>query len=78
MTVARFVLGTLASVDRVALAAAFPNAKGNVSVVLDVGANVDSKPEHLVQFAVMGEIYYRAHLATGGPASRCFRSAKRR
>ena len=28
--------------------------------MLDVGANVDSKPEHLVQFAVMGEIYYRA------------------
>src|SRR5260370_454317 len=42
------------------LAAPFPNAKGGVSVLLDVGANVDSKPEHLVQFAVMGEIYYRA------------------
>src|SRR5499427_479984 len=59
MTVARFLLGTLESVDRVALAAPFPNAKGGVSVLLDVGANVDSKPEHLVQFAVMGEIYYR-------------------
>jgi glycerol-3-phosphate acyltransferase PlsX len=60
MTVARFLLGALESVDRVALAAPFPNAKGGVSVLLDVGANVDSKPEHLVQFAVMGEIYYRA------------------
>src|SRR5438067_10569083 len=60
MTVARFLLGTLESVDRVALAAPFPNAKGSVSVLLDVGANVDSRPEHLVQFAVMGEIYYRA------------------
>ena len=60
MTVARFLLGTLESVDRVALAAPFPNAKGGVSVLLDVGANVDSKPEHLVQFAVMGEVYYRA------------------
>src|SRR5579871_1274838 len=60
MTVARFLLGTLESVDRVALAAPFPNAKGGVSVLLDVGANVDSKPEHLEQFAVMGEIYYRA------------------
>src|SRR5579863_986041 len=59
MTVARFVLGTLPSVDRPALAAAFPNMKEKVSVVLDVGANVDSKPEQLVQFAVMGEIYYR-------------------
>src|ERR1700747_2158474 len=60
MTVARFLLGTLESVDRVALAAPFPNAKGGVSVLLDVGANVDSKPEHLVQLAGMGEIYYRA------------------
>jgi len=60
MTVSRFLLGTLESVDRVALAAPFPNAKGGVSVLLDVGANVDSKPEHLVHFAVMGEIYYRA------------------
>src|SRR5580765_5038343 len=67
MTVARFLLGTLESVDRVALAAPFPNAKGGVSVLLDVGANVDSKPEHLVQFAVMGEIYYRATFGNRRP-----------
>ncbi len=67
MTVARFLLGTLESVDRVALAAPFPNAKGGVSVLLDVGANVDSKPEHLVQFAVMGEIYYRATFGSRRP-----------
>jgi glycerol-3-phosphate acyltransferase PlsX len=59
MTVARFVLGTLSSVDRPALAMAFPNMKEKVSIILDVGANVDSKPEQLEQFAVMGEIYYR-------------------
>jgi len=59
MTVARFVLGTLPSVDRPALAAAFPNMKEKVSIILDVGANVDSKPEQIEQFAVMGEIYYR-------------------
>jgi phosphate acyltransferase len=59
MTIARFVLGTLPSVDRPALAAAFPNMKEKVSVILDVGANVDSKPEQIEQFAVMGEIYYR-------------------
>src|ERR1700745_1861829 len=67
MTVARFLLGTLESVDRVALAAPFPNAKGGVSVMLDVGANVDSKPEHLVQFAVMGEVYYRATFGSKRP-----------
>jgi glycerol-3-phosphate acyltransferase PlsX len=60
MTVARFVLGTLPSVDRPALAWAFPNIKEKVSIMLDVGANVDSKPLHIEQFAVMGEIYYRA------------------
>jgi phosphate acyltransferase len=60
MTVARFIIGTLPSVDRPALAAAFPNMKERISVILDVGANVDSKPEQLEQFAVMGEIYYRA------------------
>src|SRR5712671_479261 len=67
MTVARFLLGTLESVDRVALAAPFPNAKGGVSVMLDVGANVDSRPEHLVQFAVMGEMYYRATFGSRKP-----------
>ena len=60
MTIARFVIGTLPSVDRPALAAAFPNMKEKVTVILDVGANVDSKPVHIEQFAVMGEIYYRA------------------
>jgi phosphate acyltransferase len=59
MTVARFVIGMLPSVDRPALAWAFPNMKEKVSIILDVGANVDSKPVHLEQFAVMGEIYYR-------------------
>jgi glycerol-3-phosphate acyltransferase PlsX len=67
MAVARFILGKLPSVDRPALAAPFPNAKGGSSVLLDVGANVDSKPEHLVQFAVMGEIYYRAIFGTRRP-----------
>ncbi|MFZ0580266.1 MAG: phosphate acyltransferase PlsX [Candidatus Acidiferrales bacterium] len=67
MTVARFVLGTLAAVDRPALAAAFPNMKEKVTVILDVGANVDSKPEQIEQFAVMGEIYYRTIWATKRP-----------
>jgi phosphate acyltransferase len=67
MTVARFVLGTLAAVDRPALAAAFPNAKEKFTVILDVGANVDSKPEQIEQFAVMGEIYFRTIWGTRRP-----------
>jgi len=67
MAVARFVLGTLPSVDRPALAAPFPTSRGGTAVLIDVGANVDSKPAHLVQFAVMGEIYYRAIFGTRRP-----------
>jgi len=67
MAVARFGLGTLPSVDRPALAAPFPTSRGGTAVLLDVGANVDSKAAHLVQFAVMGEIYYRAIFGTRRP-----------
>lgn len=67
MAVARFVLGTLASVSRPALAAPFPTSRGGVAVILDVGANVDSRVGHLVQFAVMGEIYYRTVFHTRHP-----------
>jgi glycerol-3-phosphate acyltransferase PlsX len=59
MATALFTLGTLPAVDRPALAAPFPTSRGGVSVLLDVGANVDSKVENLEQFAVMGEVYYR-------------------
>ncbi len=67
MATAYFLLGTLPSVDRPALAAPFPTSRGTVSVMLDVGANVDSKAMHLEQFAVMGEIYYRAIFGTRRP-----------
>jgi glycerol-3-phosphate acyltransferase PlsX len=67
MAVARFGFGTLPSVDRPALAAPFPTSTGGTAVLLDVGANVDSKPAHLMQFAVMGEIYYRAIFGTKRP-----------
>jgi glycerol-3-phosphate acyltransferase PlsX len=59
MAAAKMVLGTLAGVDRPALAAVFPTATGNAAILLDVGANVDSRPHALQQFAVMGEIYSR-------------------
>src|SRR5688572_13493350 len=56
MTSAYMVLGTIEGVDRPALSAILPNAKGH-TVLLDVGANVDSKSAHLRQFAVMGHFY---------------------
>jgi glycerol-3-phosphate acyltransferase PlsX len=59
MATAKMVLGALPGVDRPALASVFPTAKGTAAVLLDVGANVDSKPQNLEQFAIMGEIYMR-------------------
>ena len=54
MAVARYVLKTFAGIDRPAIAALLPNAKGGFTQVLDLGANVDCSAEHLLQFAVMG------------------------
>ena len=56
MTSAYMVLGTIEGVSRPALAAILPNAN-NYTVLLDVGANVDSKPSYLREFAVMGHFY---------------------
>src|SRR5208282_809994 len=60
MATAKVVLGAVPGVDRPALAAFFPTAPGNPAMLLDVGANVDCTPQNLEQFAVMGDIYFRA------------------
>jgi glycerol-3-phosphate acyltransferase PlsX len=60
MATAKMVLGALPGVDRPALAAVFPTAASTAAIMIDVGANVDSKPHNLEQFAVMGEIYSRS------------------
>src|SRR3954466_7877000 len=67
MATAKMVLGGLAGVDRPALVAIIPTAIGTVSTLLDVGANVDSKPHNLEQFAIMGEIYFRSMFGTPRP-----------
>src|SRR5579863_518676 len=59
MATAKMVQGMIKGVDRPALASAFPTITGRPVIVVDVGANVDSSPEMLAQFAVMGEIYSR-------------------
>ena len=66
MTAAKLVIGTIASVDRPALAAVFPNRDGQ-TVVLDVGANVEAKPSQLREFAVMGHFYAQDVLGTAQP-----------
>jgi glycerol-3-phosphate acyltransferase PlsX len=58
MATAQFVLRTVPGVDRPAIATVLPNIRGT-SLILDVGANVDSKPHNLIQFGIMGELYAR-------------------
>jgi glycerol-3-phosphate acyltransferase PlsX len=54
MAIARYVLKTMEGIDRPAIAGQFPNAKGGATTMLDMGANVDCSPQHLLQFALMG------------------------
>jgi phosphate acyltransferase len=66
MATAKMVLGALHGLDRPALAAVLPTATGTAAILLDVGANVDCKPHNLEQFAVMGEVYFRAMFGHAG------------
>jgi glycerol-3-phosphate acyltransferase PlsX len=54
MAISRYLLKTVEGIDRPAIAAQIPNARGKATTVLDMGANVDCSAEHLLQFAVMG------------------------
>ena len=67
MAIAMWRLKRLHGVERPALASLHPSVRG-YTVVLDVGANVDCRPLHLVQFAIMGEIYARLVLKRERPA----------
>src|SRR5579875_4059229 len=67
MATAKMVLGALPGVDRPGLAIVVPTLSGSPCVLLDVGANVDCKPQNLEQFAVMGELYARSVLKISRP-----------
>lgn len=54
MALARYLLKTVEGIDRPAIATVMPNRRDAYTTVLDLGANVDCTPEHLLQFAVMG------------------------
>lgn len=53
MAISTIVLGTLPGIDRPAIATSLPTMKGE-TLVLDLGANAECAPEHLLQFGVMG------------------------
>jgi len=67
MATAKMVIGMLPGVDRPALAALLPTKSAKPTLLIDVGANAECKPHHLVQFAVMGDAYSRAVLGTVNP-----------
>jgi len=54
MAISRFVLKMLEGIDRPAIASQMPNQRGGTTTMLDLGANVDCEPEHLLQFGIMG------------------------
>ncbi|MBU9672103.1 phosphate acyltransferase PlsX [Planococcus sp. CP5-4] len=57
MSAGLFIVGRIDGVDRPALAPTLPTMDGKGFLMLDLGANADAKPEHLVQYAIMGSIY---------------------
>ena len=59
MATSLFILGKLPNVDRPAIATIMPSLTG-FFVLIDAGANVDCKPENLMQFALMGNAYCKA------------------
>jgi len=67
MTLATLRLGRLKGVSRPALVTLMPTSKGRRSILLDVGANVDSKPEYIAEFAVMGGCYAEDMLKIDNP-----------
>jgi glycerol-3-phosphate acyltransferase PlsX len=66
MAAALFIQGRIKGVERPALGSIVPTQNG-FAYFLDVGANVDSKPEYMVQFAAMGAVYAREMLGRTNP-----------
>ncbi|RME93374.1 MAG: phosphate acyltransferase PlsX [Candidatus Hydrogenedentota bacterium] len=67
MAAALRILGRIDGVKRPAIATPIPRENGKAAVLIDSGANVDCKPEYLVQFGIMGEIYSREILGIINP-----------
>ncbi len=64
--ISKKVLGALQGVERPALSLLVPTLKG-VTLLTDVGANVNCKPQHLVQFAVMGKVFMESVMGLKNP-----------
>lgn len=66
MAAGMFVLRRISGIERPAIAQIFPTLQGK-TLVLDVGGNVDCKPSHLVQFAIMGQVYAKHAMGIANP-----------
>ncbi|AHJ69199.1 phosphate acyltransferase PlsX [Granulibacter bethesdensis] len=66
LALAKIILKTLPGIDRPALAAIMPSARGDI-LMLDLGANVLCDPRNLVEFAIMGDVFARSVLGLTAP-----------
>lgn len=57
MAAAIFILGRFENIDRPAIVATIPNREGGHAILVDVGANVDCKPQQILHFALLGKTY---------------------
>jgi glycerol-3-phosphate acyltransferase PlsX len=69
MTAGILHVGRIRGIARPALIGPFPTIKG-VTLILDMGANADVRPEHMVQFAIMGQLYSQAIIGLENPSVR--------
>ncbi len=67
MAFAIFTLGRIEGVDRPAIMTLHPTLKGTIAGLIDAGGTVDCKPHHLVQFALMGDVFARYVLGVSQP-----------
>lgn len=67
MSASTLILGRIEGIARPTIGAFFPSEQG-VTLILDAGANVDCKPQHLYEFGVMGSIYFRQMFNIAKPA----------
>ncbi len=66
LAVGKFIVGSEEEIERPAIGVALPNPKGK-TILIDVGANVDSKPKHLLQFGIIGHTYAQEILGIENP-----------
>lgn len=62
-----FILGRIQGIDRPALACIYPIVGGNPSLLVDAGANADCKPNNLLEFGIMGNIYMEKVIGRSNP-----------